>query len=36
MIIKNPYNERPVSFNVETDLMNCNAPKKLNIASGGK
>lgn len=36
IIVKNPYNEKPVSFNVETDLLNCTAPKKFSIPSGSK
>jgi len=36
VIVKNPYSERPVAFNIETDLMNCTAPKKMTIPSGGK
>jgi hypothetical protein len=36
LIIKNPYTEKPVTFNVETDLMNCVAAKKITIPSGGK
>lgn len=34
--MKNPYQERPVTFNVETDLMNCSGPKTITISSGGK
>ena len=36
IIVKNPYQEKPVSLNVETDLMNCQAAKKITIPSGGK
>ena len=34
--MKNPHSEKPVTFRIETDLMNCEAPKKLTIPSGGK
>lgn len=36
IIVKNPYAERPVTFTVETDLMNCTGPKTLTIPSGSK
>lgn len=36
IIVKNPYQERPINLRVETDLLNCESAKKLTIPSGGK
>lgn len=36
LIVKNPYQEKPVTFKVETDLLNCESLKKVTIPSGGK
>jgi len=34
--VRNPYSERPIQLRVEVDLLNCEAPSKLVIPSGGK
>ena len=36
IIVKNPYQERPINLRVETDLLNCESVKKLTIPSVGK
>lgn len=36
IIVKNPYQEKPINLKVQTDILNCESPKKLTIPSGGK